>query len=219
MLHVSSNGDENSKKSLGIISKKNFACAAWLFLYISLPLFCTTTTQTFQNFPSYTVYGRNVVHVCTAVRSFLLPLIFTLVVASISHFFTTAIKVSCFSSSNYWSQTEQTFWINSALKARLQNSVLACLLVRTLEWQKIFFGDWTCNKLSVEKPQGTPGPFTGPEGWRMWSTFFHFWQATPRHFFYRSCPQTAHSQCNWSCLWRSLCCHMANKAWFMFSFT
>ena len=97
-------------------------------------------------------------------------------------------------------------------------SVLACLLVRTLEWQKIFFGDWTCNKLSGENPQGTPGPFTGPEAWRMLSTLFHFWQATPRHFFYCSCPQTAHSQCNWSCLWRILYCHMANKAWFMFSF-
>ena len=42
------------------------------FLYISLPLFCTTTTQTFQKLN----YGGNVVRVL--VHFFLLPLIFTL---------------------------------------------------------------------------------------------------------------------------------------------
>ena len=46
------------------------------FLYISLPLFCTTTTWNFQKFLSYTFYGGNVVRV--PVHLFSLPLIFTL---------------------------------------------------------------------------------------------------------------------------------------------
>ena len=29
---------------------------------------------------------------------------------------------------------------------------------------KNFLGDWTCNNLSDENPQGTPGPVTGPQG-------------------------------------------------------
>ena len=41
---------------------------------------------------------------------------------------------------------------------------------------KNFLGDWTCNNLSDENPQGTPGPVTGPQGWRTrslyrWYTF------------------------------------------------
>ena len=49
--------------------------------------------------PSYTFYGGSVVSV--PVRfSFLLPLIFTLLVASISHFLTAAKNFSCFSRSN-----------------------------------------------------------------------------------------------------------------------
>ena len=46
--------------------------------------------------PSCTFYGGNVV--CVPVHSFSLPLIFTLVAASISHFLTGAIKFSCYSS-------------------------------------------------------------------------------------------------------------------------
>ena len=46
------------------------------FLYISLPLFCTTTTWNFQKLLSYTFYGGNVVRVL--VHFFSLPLIFTL---------------------------------------------------------------------------------------------------------------------------------------------
>ena len=53
------------------------------FLYIILPLFCTTTT--------------NVVRV--VVHFFSLPLIFTLVAPSISHFLTGTTKFSCCSSS------------------------------------------------------------------------------------------------------------------------
>ena len=63
------------------------------FLYISLPLFCTTTTWNFQKLPSYTFYGGNVV--CGPVHFLSLPFILTLVAASISHFLTAAIKFSC----------------------------------------------------------------------------------------------------------------------------
>ena len=47
-----------------------------LFLYISLPLFCTTRTWNFQKLLSYTFYGGNVIRV--PVHFFSLPLIFTL---------------------------------------------------------------------------------------------------------------------------------------------
>ena len=81
----------------GLISKKKqlYTCRT-LFLYISLLLFCTTTTWNFQKLPSYTSYGGNVV--CGPAHFFSLPLIFTLVTASISHFLTAAIKFSCYSS-------------------------------------------------------------------------------------------------------------------------
>ena len=48
-----------------LISKKQLYT---LFLYISLPLFCTTTTWNFQKLPSYTSYGGNVV--CVPVHFF-----------------------------------------------------------------------------------------------------------------------------------------------------
>ena len=43
---LSGESDENREKTtIGLISKKNnFARAAHYFLYISVPLFCTTTT-------------------------------------------------------------------------------------------------------------------------------------------------------------------------------
>ena len=67
-------------------------------LNISLLLFWTTTTWNVQKLPSYTFYGGNVV--CVPVHFFSLPLIFTLVAASIFHFLTSAIKFSCFFFSN-----------------------------------------------------------------------------------------------------------------------
>ena len=77
--------------------KSNFALAANLFLYISFPLFCTTTTWNFQKLPSCAFYGENVVRVLVHLF-FSLLLILTLVAASISHFLTVAIKFSCYSS-------------------------------------------------------------------------------------------------------------------------
>ena len=71
------------------ISKKATFYMQHLFLYISLPLFCMTTTWNFQKLPGYTFYGGNVV--CVLVHIFFsLLLIFTMVTASISHFLTTA---------------------------------------------------------------------------------------------------------------------------------
>ena len=74
------------KKSVGLIGKKPTLHVQHPFLYISLPVFCTTTTWNFQKLPSYTFYGGNVV--CGPVHLFPLPLIFILTTTSISHFLT-----------------------------------------------------------------------------------------------------------------------------------
>ena len=59
------------------------------FLYISFPMFCTTKTWNFFEPPINTFFGEKV---CVPVHSvFSLPLIFTLVAASISHLLTVAI--------------------------------------------------------------------------------------------------------------------------------
>ena len=52
-----------------LISKKQLCTSSTLFLYISLPLFCTTTTWDFQKLLSYTFFSFTF---------FSLPLIFTL---------------------------------------------------------------------------------------------------------------------------------------------
>ena len=90
---LSGKGDENREKTaIGLIS--NFARPA-LFLYISLPFFLRDYNGNFQKLPSYRIYGVNVVRL---VHFFLLPLIFILVAASISHFLTAATNFSCCSS-------------------------------------------------------------------------------------------------------------------------
>ena len=76
MLSGESNAGERWKTTIGLISKKATLHVQHTFLYISLPLFCTTTTWNFQKLPSYTFYGGNVVRV--PVHFFSLPLIFTL---------------------------------------------------------------------------------------------------------------------------------------------
>ena len=49
------------QRKKGLFSKtKNFARAAHFF-YISLPVFCMTTTWNFQKLPGYTFYVGNVV--------------------------------------------------------------------------------------------------------------------------------------------------------------
>ena len=76
MLSGEDNAGERWKTTVGIISKNiSFARTAHFFVH-SLPLFCTTTTWSFQKLLSYTFYGGNVVRVL--VHFFSLPLIFTL---------------------------------------------------------------------------------------------------------------------------------------------
>ena len=62
---LSGEGNENGEKTtIGLIrqQKSNIARAAH-FLYISLPLCCTTITRNFQNLPGYSFCGGNVVPV------------------------------------------------------------------------------------------------------------------------------------------------------------
>ena len=81
----------------GLTNKKVILHMQHTFLWISLPLFCTTTTWNFQKLLSYTFFWGNVVRV-------LVHFVFTaahfhlaLVTASISHF-VAATKFSCCSS-------------------------------------------------------------------------------------------------------------------------
>ena len=54
--------DNGDKTATGLISKKTILKVQHTFLYISLPLFCTTTTWNFQKLPAgYTFFGGKVV--------------------------------------------------------------------------------------------------------------------------------------------------------------
>ena len=94
MLCGEGNEDGEKKITIGLISKKASSHVQNTFLYVSLLLFCTTTTGNFQKLPSYAIYGGNVERVVSHFL-FSLPLIFTLVTVSISHFLTAATKFSC----------------------------------------------------------------------------------------------------------------------------
>ena len=63
------NSGERWKTTIGLISKKATLHVQHTFLYISLPLFCTTTTWNFQKLLSYTFFSFTFSS---------LPLIFTL---------------------------------------------------------------------------------------------------------------------------------------------
>ena len=57
---LSGEGNENGEKTtIGVISKKATCACNALFLYISLPLYCTSTMWNFQKLPGYTFYGGN----------------------------------------------------------------------------------------------------------------------------------------------------------------
>ena len=80
MLSGESNAGERWKTTIGLISKKAtfwFCTCSTLFLYISLSLFCATTTWNFRKLLSYTFFGGDVVGVLVQFF-FSLPLIFTL---------------------------------------------------------------------------------------------------------------------------------------------
>ena len=102
---LSGEGTEISKKATlhvqltKVTKRKNSRISIYIYIYIyiyicvyiSLPLFCRTTTCNFQKLPSYTFYEGNAVLVLVHFFSlFSLPLIFTLVAASTSHFLTAA---------------------------------------------------------------------------------------------------------------------------------
>ena len=99
MLSGEGNAAERGKTTIGLIAKKKQLCTcSTLFLYISLPLFCTTTTWNFQKLLSYTFYGGNVVRVLVHFFFTAAHFHLALVAASISHFVTAATKFSCCSS-------------------------------------------------------------------------------------------------------------------------
>ena len=110
----------------GLTDKKAILHVQHTFLYISLPLFCTTTTWNFQKLLSYTFFGGNVVRV-------LIHFVFTdahfhlaLVTASISHF-VTATKFSC-CSSNKKCLCRDVFSEETLRKRPLSLSILSCRL-------------------------------------------------------------------------------------------
>ena len=118
-----------------------------------------------------------------------------------------------------WKTTETRFpRAPDRIRARLlclrccAYSALACLHVGMLEWQKIFLGEWTCNDLSDENPQGTPGVVTGPQGWRTYvvhAQSLNFGRQVHHIFLSFSHPQTPHGQINCYnriCLQRRLDC-------------
>ena len=72
MLSGEGNAGERWETTIGLISKKATLHVQHTFLYISLPLFCTTTTWNFQKL----FYGGNVVRVL--VHFYFTPLIFSL---------------------------------------------------------------------------------------------------------------------------------------------
>ena len=63
MLSCEGNAGERWKTTIDLIGKKATLHVQQTFLYIFLPLFCTTTTWNFHKLLSYTLYGGYVVRV------------------------------------------------------------------------------------------------------------------------------------------------------------
>ena len=63
MLSGESNAGEWWKTAISLWAKKQLFTCSTLFLYISLPSFCTTTMWNFQKVLRYMFYGGNVVRV------------------------------------------------------------------------------------------------------------------------------------------------------------
>ena len=94
MLSGKGNAAERWKTTIGLISKKQLCTCSTLFLYISLPLVCTTATWNFQKLFYWGNVVRVLVHFFFTAAHFLLAL----VAANISHFVAAATKFSCCSS-------------------------------------------------------------------------------------------------------------------------
>ena len=96
-------GNENltvKKTTIGLINKKATLQAQHTFFvhFFAVVLHDYNVKWKFQNIPSYTFYGGNVVHVVVffvCLLFFSLPLIFTLVAASISDFLIATSRFSC----------------------------------------------------------------------------------------------------------------------------
>ena len=96
MLSKLSNLNSNLALTLGYVNPalNNSAQCSTPFLYISLPLFYTTTMWNFQKLLSYTFFRENVVRVLVHFFFTAAHFHLALVAASISHFVTVATKFS-----------------------------------------------------------------------------------------------------------------------------
>ena len=93
MLSGEGNAGERWKTAIGLISKKKQLCTCCsLFLHISLPLFCTTTTWNFRKLLSCTFYGGNVVRVLVHFSFFIATHYHLALVAATFSYFVTAAK-------------------------------------------------------------------------------------------------------------------------------
>ena len=97
MLSGGGNAGERWKTTIGVISKKKLCTCSTLFLYISLPLSCMTTTWNFQKLLNYTFHGENYrTSPCSLFFFTSAHVHLALVAASISHFLTAANKKRLF---------------------------------------------------------------------------------------------------------------------------
>ena len=114
MLNDEGNSGERWKQQWIQLAKKQLCTCSTLFLFISLPLFWTTTMWNFQKLLSSMFYGGNVVRVIVHFFFTAAHFHLALMVASISHFFTTTTKFSC-CSPNKKCLLCFFIWINSVL--------------------------------------------------------------------------------------------------------
>ena len=78
MLSGEGNAGQRWKITIGLISEKaTLHVQHTLFLYISLPLFCTTTTLNFQNLLSYTFFSVTFFH-CSSIFLLYIPNLWTI---------------------------------------------------------------------------------------------------------------------------------------------
>ena len=63
-------GEGDGNENVDLISKKTTLHLQHTFLYISLPLICTTTAWNVQKRPGCTFYGRTEVVICVPVNFF-----------------------------------------------------------------------------------------------------------------------------------------------------
>ena len=128
---LSGEGNENGEKTtICLISKKATLHVQHTFLYISLPLFCTTITRNFQKLPGYKFYRGNVVRVLVHIFS------------TVAHFRPGGrwhflfshrrYKISCRSSNekcllSFFQSRSSSFSRWASLACRLTFSVFICL--------------------------------------------------------------------------------------------